>query len=892
MVVLTYQGAPHGGGGGKGDSKAIDEEGKQYSGDKGKNDGGGLDAYKTKRREQSTINDYLGAQISEPMDDDLSHRIHELQTEGQEEPDKVDLFEGTVTSEGFHLDLNAGAIHLTFPPGTVDDPTDIMVYKWKYGARLPHLMEHEALVNMERNEWEEIGGCKDIRQVLDIDDYPCPNKVPYFFPVLRAGITKCSTYAVVSRLKLSPRYTITVSGGTFVHPDYPQVTLTVPQKAVKTETRLPLELKVQEVPQEEFHGHDLFCGPILRILCPSRDTFLEPVTIQLPVSLGNKLVHLPQPSECRVRIFFLSPEREIKEWVEISDKLENPASYDGKLVKFKVERFSGYMCLLDRAIGGSVLPFWYLAHLSSIIWNQPLVATLFAYFDPKERLGSRNILFLICCPAHQSKDVKQELEKKGLTPCEATSRRDMIPGRDRAFVFVSGGISFASLEDMEGFYLRFNGNEPHKAQLQVRLISDKAYCKVDFRDTPDTTECTNLLSTLNLRFSGGRQTSGRKLKVTLLSTELGSTTGGLSTMNRELAIRLAKHSNVEVYMYLPWFSDEDERAAAHCNISLLKAKKRHGYDDPVDWLASIPRDHQMDVVIGHGIHLGRQVPHIRESHPECKWVQVVHANPEERGMFMTYAGSTVKGEKEYEAELALCKEADQVVVIGPKLADTYSRSCGKEKVFVLIPGIFAEFSDIKQDTGEREEFRVLILGRGDNEDFQVKGYDIAAGAVARLKNEDSPFKLVFVGAPNGKEEQAKDMFLNKGISPIHFIVRSAKERKQLAEQFCEADLVIMPSRTEVFGLAALEALSAGLPVLVSGNSGFGLALNEVPFGKLVVLNSEDAKEWAKAIKAVRRKRREVRLEEAIELREKYAKKYKWEGQCRSLLEKMHEIVKR
>ena len=101
--------------------------------------------------------------------------------------------------------------------------------------------------------------------------------------------------------------------------------------------------QVQEVPQEEFHGRDLFCGPILRILCPSRDTFLEPVTIQLPVSLGNKLVHLPQPSECRVRIFFLSPEREIKEWVEISDKLENPASYDGKLVKFKVERFSGYV---------------------------------------------------------------------------------------------------------------------------------------------------------------------------------------------------------------------------------------------------------------------------------------------------------------------------------------------------------------------------------------------------------------------------------------------------------------------------------------------------------------------------------------------------------------------
>ena len=76
------------------------------------------------------------------------------------------------------------------------------------------------------------------------DDYPRPNNVPYLFPVVRASITKCSTYAVVSRLKLSPTYTITVSGGTFAHPDYPQVSIIVPQEAVATETRLSLQLQV------------------------------------------------------------------------------------------------------------------------------------------------------------------------------------------------------------------------------------------------------------------------------------------------------------------------------------------------------------------------------------------------------------------------------------------------------------------------------------------------------------------------------------------------------------------------------------------------------------------------------------------------------------------------
>ena len=47
----------------------------------------------------------------------------------------------------------------------------------------------------------------------------------------------------------------------------------------------------------------------------------------------------------------------------------------------------------------------------------------------------------------------------------------------------------------------------------------------------------------------------------------------------------------------------------------------------------------------------------------------------------------------------------------------------------------------------------------------------------------------------------------------------------------------MPSRTEGSGLAALEALSAGRPILVSGNSGFGDSLQNVPHSSSCVVNS-------------------------------------------------------
>ena len=56
----------------------------------------------------------------------------------------------------------------------------------------------------------------------------------------------------------------------------------------------------------------------------------------------------------------------------------------------------------------------------------------------------------------------------------------------------------------------------------------------------------------------------------------------------------------------------------------------------------------------------------------------------------------------------------------------------------------------------------------------------------------------------------------------------------------------MPSRTEGFGLTALEALSAGIPILVSGNSGFAEALKKVEFGELYIVEDfKDANEWEK-----------------------------------------------
>ena len=77
------------------------------------------------------------------------------------------------------------------------------------------------------------------------DDFPSHVEIPdLFFPVAQADITECSTYAVVCRLKTSPTYIITSKGGSFSHPDYPGVKVTIPENAVAPSAEFPLELKV------------------------------------------------------------------------------------------------------------------------------------------------------------------------------------------------------------------------------------------------------------------------------------------------------------------------------------------------------------------------------------------------------------------------------------------------------------------------------------------------------------------------------------------------------------------------------------------------------------------------------------------------------------------------
>ena len=377
----------------------------------------------------------------------------------------------------------------------------------------------------------------------------------------------------------------------------------------------------------------------------------------------------------------------------------------------------------------------------------------------------------------------------------------------------------------------------------------------------------------------------RKVKVTILASEWGSSNGGLSTLNRELAIQLAKFPEVEITFFLPKCSQQDKKEALEYNVKIVEAKAVPGMEQ-LNWLCFPPNDLQIDIIVGHGAELGSPAYAIKRN-KKCKWVQVVHSDPEELGMFKNNSNPISKGVEKHRTEVELCKMADHVVGVGAKLSEafrSYLRGCKKDdNVLEFTPGVFEEFVAVNQDPSERQQRSVLMLGRGDVEDFQLKGFDIAGKAIAELKNT----RLVFVGAPDGKHEEIANRLIDCGVPASRLRVRGfAQDRENLKRLFQEVDLVVMPSRTEGFGLTGLEAMSAGLPMLVSRNSGFGEALSKATFGSSFVIDSEDPAIWTVAIQNILSKDRECRLEEAVTLRDSYSRKYNWAKQIKELVDKM------
>ena len=402
----------------------------------------------------------------------------------------------------------------------------------------------------------------------------------------------------------------------------------------------------------------------------------------------------------------------------------------------------------------------------------------------------------------------------------------------------------------------------------------------------------NLLVENILAQHNGTYSSTNKLRVTILAPKFQFV--GSACFIRELAKQLAKFEQVQVSVLVPedtFYNEYQERKAKEIGVTIVKAKNQPGFFKSIEWLNYPPADLKTDIVIGVGEELGKVAQNWKMRY-QCKSIQFASVIDFESEYFDTVNdcfGLSTDGRIKRFRGLSL--SADIPVAVGPKTADKLTaslRSKGKQ-VLSFTPGIIRELSSLTHATKDGTNFRVLFVGGSNPDNFQEDGLELAAKTMAELN--DKSYHLICVGAGKEAQQQFANFFHQSGVPKRQFEIRNLPQTdEEWNDLFGEVDLAIMPSGDEEFGWDALLALSAGLPVLVHEESGFGKALKDVEFGQAAIVDSDDPKEWASSIKKIRKTDRKTRLEQAVSLRSNYDKKYSWAKQCGHLVEMMCKMA--
>jgi D-inositol-3-phosphate glycosyltransferase len=129
----------------------------------------------------------------------------------------------------------------------------------------------------------------------------------------------------------------------------------------------------------------------------------------------------------------------------------------------------------------------------------------------------------------------------------------------------------------------------------------------------------------------------------------------------------------------------------------------------------------------------------------------------------------------------------------------------------------------------------------------LKGLDVAVQALARSARTDSI--LLAVGGPSGPDgarEFARVAALIDALGVGHRVrFIDPQPHHLLSTYYRAADICVVPSRSESFGLVALEAAACGTPVIAAAVGGLTTLVEPDRTGMLI--DSRDPDAWAAAV---------------------------------------------
>jgi glycosyltransferase involved in cell wall biosynthesis len=175
----------------------------------------------------------------------------------------------------------------------------------------------------------------------------------------------------------------------------------------------------------------------------------------------------------------------------------------------------------------------------------------------------------------------------------------------------------------------------------------------------------------------------------------------------------------------------------------------------------------------------------------------------------------------YDVERQGFHEADRILAVSNYTKNMVVRHYGipPEKVTVVHNAV--EFKEQPDYHIDKQEKLVLFLGRITLQ----KGPDYFIDAAKKVLDEDPSIKFMFVGSGDMELrmiEKAAQMGISKNVLFAGFLTGD-----DVNKVYHMADVYVMPSVSEPFGITPLEAMKSGTPVIISKQSGVSEVINHV-----------------------------------------------------------------
>jgi D-inositol-3-phosphate glycosyltransferase len=181
------------------------------------------------------------------------------------------------------------------------------------------------------------------------------------------------------------------------------------------------------------------------------------------------------------------------------------------------------------------------------------------------------------------------------------------------------------------------------------------------------------------------------------------------------------------------------------------------------------------------------------------------------------------------AERRVATEADRVLVLTCGEASLLHRTYGLSgsRLTVVPAGVdldrFAPAPDAGRVPGPP---RLLFVGRLQ----PLKGPDVAIRTLAEVRRTLPAARLRIVGGASGGTDLAGPSELEQLATELGVAdaidLEPALPQAALVERYREADVLLVPSRSETFGLVALEAQACGTPVVAADVPGLEAVVGE------------------------------------------------------------------